>query len=183
MITTVLADKLTPLIRFLDSLKKRAPIEKLEALLHETTIAVEDVAEYARFSERGYTRNLVRGGEWYHLLVLCWRSGQRSPIHNHARSTCGVRVLRGVATETKFEPTPCGLLKPVASRDLRAGAVCASQDSDVHQISNLQAAGEDLVTLHIYSPPLLKMKTFSLTDARVEDYTPVILEYAHGSGI
>jgi len=183
MPATILTDKLTPLIQFLDGLAQRAPIENLEQLLHESAITLEDVAEFARFGEKGYTRNLVRGGEWYHLLVLCWRSGQRSPIHNHAQSTCGVRVLTGVATETKFEKTPSGLLKAVISRDLEEGGVCASQDADVHQISNLQGAGKDLVTLHIYSPPLLKMKTYSITDARVEDYTPVIFEHVHGSGI
>jgi cysteine dioxygenase len=178
-----LTDKLTPLIRFLDGLRTRAPIDTLERLLSETDLTLEDVADFARFGEKGYTRNLVRGGDWYHLLVLCWRSAQRSPIHNHAQSTCGVRVLTGVATETKFERTPSGLLKPVLSRDLHTGHVCASQDDDVHQISNLQGPGEDMVTLHIYSPPLLKMKTYSITDARVQDYTPVILEHAHGSGI
>lgn len=183
MTTATLTDKLTPLVSFLDELKTRAPVDTLEQLLHETELTLDDVAEFARFSEKGYTRNLVRGGEWYHLLVLCWRSAQRSPIHNHAKSTCGVRVLTGVATETKFERTPSGLLKPILSRDLHCGQVCASQDEDVHQISNLQAAGQDLVTLHIYSPPLVRMKTYSITDARVQDYTPVILEHAHGSGI
>jgi cysteine dioxygenase len=181
--TMLLTDKLTPLIRFLDGLTQRAPLGTLERLLGELSITVDDVAEYARFNEHNYTRNLVRGGEWYHLLVMCWRSGQRSPIHNHAQSTCGLKVLTGVATETKFEPTASGLLKAVSSRDLTAGHVCASQDADVHQVSNLQAPGRDLVTLHIYSPPLLKMKTFSITDARVSEYVPVIQEYAHGGGI
>jgi cysteine dioxygenase len=38
--------------------------------------------------------------------------------------------------------------------------VCAAEDSDIHQVANMQAPGLDLVTLHIYSPPITKMKTY-----------------------
>ncbi len=177
------SSKLSELIEYLDGLTERAPLNVLERLLRQLDIQVEDVAEYVQFNEKNYRRNLVRGGEWYHLLVLCWRSGQRSPIHNHAQSTCGLKVLRGIATETKFEMTPCTLVKAVSSRDQHEGLVCASQDADIHQVSNLQAEGQDLITLHVYSPPLLKMKTFSLTDRTVGEYIPEIIEHAHGSGI
>ena len=96
----------------------------------------------------------MREGPWYHLLVLCWKNGQRSPIHDHAGSTCGVRVLRGVLTETTFAFAPNGHVKAVGSRDLAEGQVCGTQDDDLHQISNLQAGEADLVTLHVYTPPL-----------------------------
>jgi cysteine dioxygenase len=183
MATVLASSKLAELIEYLDGLKERAPLHELERRLRELNLQVEDVAEYVQFNETHYRRNLVRGGEWYHLLVLCWHSGQRSPIHNHAESTCGLKVLRGIATETKFEMTPSNLVKAVSSRDQTAGHICASQDADMHQVSNLQAEGQDLITLHIYSPPLLRMKTFSLTDRTVGEYVPEIFEHAHGSGI
>ncbi len=183
MVTALRTDKLTKLLQYLDGLTGRAPIETLEQRLRSLNIQVEDVAEYARFNEANYRRNLVCSGEWYHVLVLCWRSGQRSPIHNHAESTCGVKVLRGVATETRFEMTPSQLVKAVSSHDLDEGLVTASQDADIHQISNLQAPGSDLITLHIYSPPLLRMKTYSLTDRTIGDYVPEIIEHCFGSGI
>ena len=113
---------------------------------------------------------------------LCWRSGQRSPIHNHALSTCGVRVLEGVATETVFEMMPCGLVKAVNSHDMLVSDVVVAQDAKIHQISNLQLPGHDLVTLHVYSPPLLRMDTYSLTEREVGEYRPMVLEQA-GSGI
>ncbi len=94
-----------------------------------------------------------------------------------------MKVLQGVGTETSFEMTPLGLVKAVSSRDLVEGHIAATQDADIHQISNLQANGEDLITLHIYSPPLLRMKTYSLTDRAVGDYVPEIMDHCHGSGI
>lgn len=176
-------EKLTPLIEYLDSLDERAPIEALRDRLASLDITVDDLAEYVRFSEQKYLRNLVHGGEWYHVLALCWRSGQRSPIHNHAGSTCGLRILEGVATETIFEPTPSGLIKAVSSSDMREGSVAATQDADIHQVSNLEAPGKDLVTLHVYSPPLLRMDTYSLIDRSVGEFRPMVLEHALGSGI
>jgi len=183
MATAPVVEKLSPLLEYLDSLTERAPIAGLRDQLSALDITVDDLAEYVRFSEEKYLRNLVHEGEWYHVLALCWRSGQRSPIHNHAGSTCGLRVLEGVATETVFEPTPSGLIKAVSSTDMTAGAVAATQDADIHQVSNLEAPGADLVTLHVYSPPLLRMDTYSLIDRSVGEFRPMVLEHALGSGI
>jgi hypothetical protein len=101
---------------------------------------------------------------------MCWKNGQRSPVHDHASSACVVRVLRGTITETRFTLAPNGAVKALGSTDVEAGCISAAQDDDLHQIANLQAGDADLVTLHIYTPPLMRMATFSLTDkARGED--------------
>jgi cysteine dioxygenase len=116
--------------------------------------------------------------------VLCWRNGQRSPIHNHRGSSCGVKVLRGVATETVFARAPNGMVLPTSSRELPTGFLCASADDDIHQISNLQAAGKDLVTLHIYSPPLMRMEMFSLDNPRILEWDdPINDPFPLGGGI
>jgi cysteine dioxygenase len=75
-----------------------------------------------------------------------------------------VRVLRGTLTETTFEMTPNGHVKAVGSRDVEEGGLVGSEDSDIHQVSNLQAGDADLVTLHVYSPPLTRMGTYTLYD-------------------
>src|SRR5438067_3715380 len=148
---------LESLFDFLEGLTGRVPLDELAARLNDLDIDCEDVGPYVQFSSRGYTRNLVRAGDWYQVLVLCWKNGQRSPIHDHAGSSCGVRVLRGVLTETTFAFVAHGRIKAVGSRDLATGAVCGSEDLDLHQVSNLQDGDADLVTLHVYSPPLRLM--------------------------
>jgi len=70
------------------------------------------------------------------------------------------------------------------SRQLAAGHTCASQDADVHQMSNLQPEGSDLVTLHVYSPPLFRMNMYSLEGAKVRQFfDPVNEEFVSGAGI
>jgi cysteine dioxygenase len=173
---------LTDLVAYLDSLQERAPLQQLVAELTELRIDCDELQEHARFSDQQYARNLVCKGPWYHLLVLCWKNGQRSPIHDHAGSTCGVRVLRGVMTETTFALTPNGHVKAVGSRDLAEGAVCGTQDDDLHQISNLQAGDADLVTLHVYTPPLVWMGTYSMYDTS-RGQEPMLLEFTDAAGI
>ena len=90
--------------------------------------------------------------------------------------------MRGVATETLFVTSDNGLVYPTTSRKLVEGSTSLSEDDDKHQISNLQAEG-DLVTLHIYSPPLLVMGQYSLTTGAVTDFTDPIFEFSHGTGI
>ena len=182
MTATTATATLFDLIAYLDGLSGRAPLDELLELLAHTEVDVADLAENVRFSAQGYTRNLVRAERWYNLLVLCWKNGQRSPIHDHAGSTCGVRVLRGVLTETSFVFVSHGRVKAVGSRDLTAGEVCGSADLDLHQVSNLQDGDADLVTLHVYSPPLRRMGTYSLTDD-TRGQEPMFIEYTDAGGI
>jgi cysteine dioxygenase len=173
---------LTDLFHRLDKLTGPASLSDLTAWLRPLRVDCAELAEFIRFSNRHYTRNLVRAGPFYHLLVLCWKNGQRSPIHDHTGSNCGVRVLSGIATETFFEIAPNGLIKATSSRELLPGGICASQDSDIHQLSNLQPEPLDLVTLHIYSPSLLWMGTYSLTD-RTRGQEPMFVEFSDAAGI
>jgi cysteine dioxygenase len=162
----------------------RLPLPVILGWLEESGLSAADLANFLVFGRDRYVRNLVYSGPTYQALVLCWRNGQRSPIHNHRGSNCGVKVLRGVATETAFARAPNGLVYATGSRDLPPGHTCASADDDVHQISNLQAGGADLVTLHVYSPPLMRMDMFSLDSPVVEDWLdPVNERFVHGGGI
>ena len=98
-------------------------------------------------------------------------------------SSCGVRVLKGTVTETLFDRTPAGHIYATSSRKLPTGYCCGSQDSDIHQLSNLAPDGGDLVTLHIYSPPLVVMGTYSLTSPHVGEFTDRVYDFCEGAGI
>jgi cysteine dioxygenase len=142
----------------------------IRRVLGDLCLGREDLAGWIAFSEFAYQRNLIHRSSRFEALVLCWRSGQRSPIHDHAGSTCGVRVIAGTATETIYAASPCGSLYPERSRSLEAGSVSVAHDTDVHQMSNLAPPGHDLITLHIYSPPLSAMRIYSLNETSLADH-------------
>jgi cysteine dioxygenase len=169
---TVLPAELRDLVDYLENLTRRADITQLRWLLSENRATLETLRPFVEFGPHTYRRNLISQGRWHELLCICWRSGQRSPIHDHAQSTCGLKVMAGVATETLFVTSDCGQIKPISSTEYSVGAVCTSQDADVHQVSNLQSAGNDLVTLHVYSPPISLMDTYSILGPERKIYVP-----------
>jgi len=152
--------KLEPLVEYLDSLTERADLEVLEDLLANTTVTREDLQPVCKFKCECYQRNRIKATEWYELVALCWKAGQRSQIHDHASSSCAFRVIEGTVTERRFEKNEDGTVRQVAVNALPAGALCAAEDEAIHEVCNDDAAN-DLVTLHIYSPPL-KMQTYKL---------------------
>ena len=181
--TNSLPQAFEPLLQYLNDLSFRASVSELRQRLEALELTVDDMREFAIFDKARYRRNLVFECEMAEVLLICWSSGQRSPIHNHAGSTCGFKVMQGTGVETVFESTPSGQIMATGSTMMKPGYICASKDSDIHQVANLQAPGEDLITLHIYSPPLREMDQFSLSGGRVERYRPTNFEHADGSGI
>ena len=110
-------------MRWLDGLARPADLTPLVGELDELAVSTDDVKSHLVFSRHSYARNLVHAGPHHHLLVLCWKNGQRSPIHDHRGSVCGVRVLRGTMTETYFERAPNQHIKATRSHDIASGGV------------------------------------------------------------
>jgi cysteine dioxygenase len=167
----------------LDAFDVEVPLEVLRQQLSAGDLTLGSVERYVRFGHERYQRNLARTGPAYEALVLCWNSGQRSPIHDHRGSRCAFRVLAGVAAETQFGRTEDGLVYPLGTTDLKEGTICATEHDDVHQVSNLQTGGRKLVTLHIYSPPLRVFNVFSLTEPGTNEWIEPVDEFAEGLGI
>ncbi len=172
--------KLAAFLAALDLYTGRIPLGELVRRLRELDLGLDEVAPFMRFAEGTYRRNLMHEGPAYQALVICWRNGQRSPIHDHRGSSCAVRVLKGEAVETLFSHTRSGIF-PSRSRRCSAGDVLASQDAEIHQVSNLAEDGGDLVSLHVYSPPLLAMGVYSLFHPLVAEFQEELL--IDGGGI
>lgn len=152
----------------LDEHKDAVPIDELVRLLKRLKITRADVEQAVKFGDDKYRRNVLKLGSGYAALVLCWKSGQASPIHDHRGSACGVLVLDGTLTETRYRPGDDGLLSPSAVGTMNVGDVCGSYDTDIHVIGNTEPAGHELVTLHVYTPPLKDYHVYRLGSTEVE---------------
>ncbi len=176
--------ELDPLFSSLNRFDQKISLDVLIDWIAKVDLPDSAIKHYARFHPDRYLRNLIVAGPSYHALLICWRSGQRSPIHDHLGSGCAVKVIRGLATETLFDEGPNGMIYATGSTNLGEGEVCASEDSDIHQVSNLQPLGTDLITLHLYSPPLLTMQVYSLVDpVRRQFFDPINEDFHGGAGI
>jgi cysteine dioxygenase len=153
----------------LDRHEGAVPLDVLTEHLERLDITPDDVREHVRFGPGCYQRNLMHVGPGYQALILCWGPGQCSVIHDHRGSACGVRVLRGVATETIYDRGPDGMLVERERVHREADSVCGSFDADIHRISN-DSETVPLVTVHIYSPPLLRAGTYRLDSAEIGEW-------------
>ena len=136
--------------------------EELNALLGGVEVSAEELRPYVSFKEGTYARHRVHLFEHAELLVLCWRPGQRTPIHDHAGSYGAVRVLRGVMWETLFEMEGARGLAYKSSREWTPGHVTGADVPDIHQLGNPDVSGQDLVTLHLYAPPLTSLNVYKV---------------------
>ena len=153
--------KLRPLVEYLRGLTSRADLGVLSRLLADVALDRGDVEKACVFGSKGYRRNVIAASEWFELLALTWRSGHCTPIHDHMGVSCAFRVVHGHGTEIRYAKTDSGLVRPTESVCMPPGYICSANDPDIHQVANLQAPGEDLITLHIYSPRIVKMNTYS----------------------
>ena len=166
------------LIDWLRGFDERISLRELQQRLDDDAISADSLADYIHFSDERYSRNLLAHGPQFYALVLCWKPGQASPIHDHKGASCGVRVIEGTATETSFRWDD-GRLVPDRVTTMQAGEVCGSFDDDIHEIRN--NGDENLVTLHVYSPYLDNINLYEIDSGKVTVFSdPMIAQLKSG---
>ncbi len=156
----------------LESMTRVPSLAELYRLIEGTHLTPEEVAPFLGFKAGNYSRHRVMKNEFVEMLVLCWKPGQRTPIHDHNGSHGAVFVHDGILWETTFSYDTERGLRYQSHRELRAGGLTGSEVPDIHQLGNPDVSGRDLVTIHIYAPPLGVLKTYKLGSSTIEQYTP-----------
>ena len=144
----------------LAALKESPPLGELNAWLKKVETDATELRPHVGFKAGTYARHLVFRSEFIELLVLCWKPGQRTPIHDHNGSYGAVRVLEGVLWETMFTLSETSGLAYHSSREWTRGKVTGADVPDIHQLGNPDVSGRDLVTLHLYAPPLTSLNIY-----------------------
>ena len=127
---------------------------QMHRLLAETRITPASLDPYVRFAPGRYTRHLVHKDQTVEVLVLCWASGSRAPIHGHEGELCWARVERGRLRFTSYRQALRAPLPLVALGNPVEGRVGhVDGPADIHTVENPAELGEDAVTLHVYSRP------------------------------
>jgi cysteine dioxygenase len=152
-----------------DHRSRRIALADLMQSLCSLVIKASDLSEVIGFDDQAYLRTVVHCQEHYQAMVLCWQSGQSSPIHDHRGSNCAVRVVSGRATETRYCVAPCGRIRPVASVVHGPGSVTGCSGDGIHQMANLEKPGSALITLHVYSPPPSGWRAYPVCDTSLAD--------------
>jgi cysteine dioxygenase len=141
----------------------------LRRVISNLQLERNEIKPFIQFSDERYSRNLVYKNEDFECLVLCWKPGQRSPIHDHSNSICAVYTLNGMLSADNYRKTSNGYIRADYSEDFKPGSVLTIQTTEIHQVSNLQDSSE-LISLHFYVGPLENSYLYSVTDPVYELY-------------
>jgi cysteine dioxygenase len=153
---------LASLVETLEGLEARPEPSQVDEWMRRVEVSREELRPYVGFKEGAYARHRVFVRDYAELLVLCWRPGQRTPIHDHAGSFGSVRVLEGFMWETLFEMDAAEGLIYKSAREWTHGHVTGADVPDIHQLGNPDVSGTDLITLHLYAPPLTSLNVYKV---------------------
>lgn len=130
------------------------PKEEIDKYLSETLVDPSALDHYLAYCEERYQRHLVHKDEDFELLVICWGSGQKAPIHGHEGELCWARVERGKLRFTNYRMVsedPMQLEMEGAPVDGTSGFL--DGPAEIHAVENPEAFGGNAASLHLYSKP------------------------------
>lgn len=110
--------------------------------------------EYIAFDPHRFWFQSLYESSHFEVNLIGWRSGQQSSVHDHRGTACCVLVLDGLLTNRDYRVVSGNKLYELGKFNLNPGEVLTRTGGEIHRCGNEQPYGVDLVTLHLYSPPL-----------------------------
>jgi predicted metal-dependent enzyme (double-stranded beta helix superfamily) len=128
---------------------------ELQAFVAELADRPELWIEHVRHdpTQRSYTELLV--DEHLTAWLICWMDDHDTGFHDHDLSSGAVAVVSGAVREERL-----ALAGEPHKRSFKAGQSFHFSASDIHRVRH--AGSDPAVTLHVYSPPLLRMGAYAV---------------------
>jgi predicted metal-dependent enzyme (double-stranded beta helix superfamily) len=98
--------------------------------------------------------------------LICWMNDHDTGFHDHDISAGAVAVVSGAVREERL-----AIDGPPRNSVYQAGASFHFSPADIHRVRH--AGGDPAVTLHVYSPPLLRMGAYEIGDDGVLERHPM----------
>jgi predicted metal-dependent enzyme (double-stranded beta helix superfamily) len=87
--------------------------------------------------------------------LICWMEDHDTGFHDHDVSSGAVAVVSGAVREERL-----AIDGPPRQRTIKAGGSFHFSAADIHRVRH--AGSGAAVTLHVYSPPLLRMGAYEI---------------------
>nr|WP_155113227.1 cysteine dioxygenase family protein [Metabacillus mangrovi] len=146
-------------VAVLNALKSPDKADLKEAL-RKLDCKLEDVLPELNESDgKPYYRKLLFQNDEVELLVMNWSALECAP-HDHGESHGWIQVLSGVSKNTVFEARDRYLPRELFEELHEEGRLFFAPRKGVHKMK--AEGGGELVTLHLYAPPITGMKVYDL---------------------
>lgn len=139
---------------------KSPSITELKSALLQLHLTLDDLAQLPEPSKgKPYNRKLLYKNEEVELLVMNWSQLECAP-HDHGNSHGWIQVLSGTSLNSVYEVNGNGLPSELFHEYHHKGRYFYAPKKAIHK---MQASNNtDLVTLHLYSPPITGMIVYDL---------------------
>jgi cysteine dioxygenase len=116
----------------------------------------DDYKEFIEYSPINYNKIFLYSCNKFDLVLICWKRGQSSQIHDHPDYCCILKLLNGTLIEEEFKNNTESL-KIYDTKILKSGIITNKKQNEiVHRIIPL----EDSVSLHLYIPGCYKSNLY-----------------------
>jgi cysteine dioxygenase len=128
-------------------------------IIHSIEIPIEDFEVYTSWSKECYTRNCIINNEKFELILICWKEGDQTSIHDHDGEECWVKVIAGEFKETIYKLNDLEELDIVKSSISKKNQITYMKDfMGFHRLENVSKKRS--MSLHLYAKPIRKCRMY-----------------------
>ncbi len=127
---------------------------EMRRIILEAEVRLQDLEPWADFDHPvadSYGRRLVYKGGHFEIMVMSWRPGDFSTIHDHGYTQWGAVQVFGPAEHATFRMDD-GRLYTLSRSVMEAGEAIGVSHSLIHQMGN-PTTDTFFLTLHVYGEP------------------------------
>jgi cysteine dioxygenase len=148
-------------------------------ILKTMKLPIAEFEKHATWSDTCYTRNCIAENEDFELILICWKKGQTTAIHDHGGEECWVYFVEGDFREHVYEETENGKLKIVKTTNAKPGDVTYMIDfMGFHNLEN--RSNKRSMSLHLYAKPI---KNCNVYDSKKNTFVRKELSYDSVEGV
>ena len=142
-------------------------------IIRALNIQSKDFECFASWSNKSYTRNCIVDNDNFELILLCWESGQTTPIHDHGGEECWVKIIEGEFKETIYKLDDSNQLNTFKTSISNEGDMSYMVDfMGYHSLEN--RSDKRSMSLHLYAKPIRNCQCF---DEKSNTFVRRELEY------
>ena len=165
------------LVKTLESLGEFTP-ESVHGAVSECDIGAEDLGGWIDYDypiSDSYGRKMVHNGGFFEVMIMSWKPGDYSGIHDHGKAEFGAVKIFGVAEHAIFKLEK-QKLTTISREIVKSGTTLKVAPSLIHQMGN---PGEsNFFTLHVYGN--MNLESGITNEARIFDYSRNELLFVNG---
>ena len=79
---------------------KELDLEDIKQILFKYTKL--DYKKYISYNNQTYKKNIIFSNDKFDLILICWKNGQETKIHDHPQKCCFFKILEGCLIEENY---------------------------------------------------------------------------------